>query len=168
MPVEALARLTVTSALAALALTACAGSGHAKTNASATQATSTATTVAQQTTPAAADAGPAVRGPGAIVPGAIVSFRASGFRPGNNLVVTLSPADKGPCCAVRIPASFLVPSSGSRKLTFRVPPNYRHCSASGTGACSRVAWRRGERVIVTALGYLEQADGKTTIAGANT
>lgn len=108
-----------------------------------------------------------MRGPATIVPGALVSFRATGFRAGNNLVVILSPADKGPCCAVRIPASFLVPSSGNRKITFRVPTNYRHCSASGTGACSRVAWRRGERVVVTAMGYLEQAAGKTKIAGTN-
>lgn len=94
-------------------------------------------------------------------------FQASGFRPGSNLVVVIAPADKGPCCGIRIPATFAVPSAGSTRIAFRMPAYYRRCSASGTGSCSRVRWTRSERASVTVSGYLEQAVARITVGAPN-
>jgi hypothetical protein len=135
-----------------LGLTACASSGHAK-----------GVPEAGTAAPPQAAAGPRVRGPATVTPGHIVRFRASGFRPGSNLVVILAPTDQGTCCAIRIPASFPVQSSGGRTLTFQMPTYYRHCSGSGEGSCRRVNWTRHQHASVTVSGYLEQASTVTSI-----
>jgi hypothetical protein len=102
----------------------------------------------------------AVTGPASVLPGKTVRFRASGFRPGS-VELVLAPADRGACCAVRIQPAFHVPAGGSLVLDFVMPPTYKSCTAAG--ACKKVAWRPGEKVVVTVSGYLEQAKTTTRI-----
>jgi hypothetical protein len=91
-----------------------------------------------------------------------VRFRATGFRPGNNVEVVLAPADRAVCCSVRVAASFHVAVDGSATLRFGMPLTYRRCPM--WGACASIKWRLREKVIVTATGYLDQAVATTTVA----
>lgn len=102
----------------------------------------------------------AVTGPASVLPGKTVRFRASGFRPGA-VELVLAPADKSACCAVRIQPAFHVSSSGNAALEFVMPRTYKSCTAAG--ACKKVRWRAGEKVVVTVSGYLEQAKTTTRI-----
>jgi hypothetical protein len=130
-------------ALAACAgVVGCAGKTHAK---------SPAVSGAEAT---------AVTGPASVLPGKTVRFKASGFRAGA-VELVLAPADKLACCAVRIRPPFHIPGSGSAVLTFVMPPTYKSCNTAG--ACKKVAWRPGEKVVVTISGYLEQAKTTTRI-----
>jgi hypothetical protein len=102
----------------------------------------------------------ALAGPAQIVPGHQARFVATGFRPGSDIQVVLEPADKKNCCAIRIPASFHVSIDGKSAVRFSVPAYYKRC---GAWTCKRVSWRRHEKVIVTASGYLLQARTTTAI-----
>jgi len=102
----------------------------------------------------------AVTGPASVLPGKTVRFKAAGFRAGA-VELVLAPADRGNCCAVRIQPPFHIPGSGNAVLTFVMPPTYKQCNAAG--ACKKVAWRPGEKVVVTLSGYLEQAKTTTRI-----
>ncbi len=103
----------------------------------------------------------AVTGPASIVPGRPTRFVASGFRPGSDLQIVLVPADRPNCCGIRVPASFRVSSGGRAVMRFGVPAYYKRC---GAWTCSRVQWRRGEKVVVIASGYLGQAKTTAVIA----
>lgn len=103
----------------------------------------------------------AVTGPASIVPGRATRFVATGFRPGSDLQVVLVPADRPNCCSIRVPASFRVASDGRAVMRFSVPAFYKRC---GAWTCSRIQWRRGEKVVVIASGYLGQARTTTVIA----
>jgi hypothetical protein len=131
---------------ACVVLVGCAGKTHAK---------SAATTVSQS---------PAVSGPVTVDPGKTVRFTASGFRPGS-VEVVLAPADKLACCAARIQPAFTVPGNGTAVMTFAIPTFYKRCTAAGV--CKRVAWRPGEKVVVTVSGYLEEAKMTTRIRSRN-
>ena len=98
-----------------------------------------------------------------VVPGVVVSFRGHGFRAGSLLEVVVAPADKGPCCAARIPSSFSVSALGDASLTFRMPLFYRRC-LSASGPCRKVRWSRHERLAVTAFGYLQEATAHASVA----
>ena len=102
----------------------------------------------------------ALAGPGLIVPGHQARFVATGFRPGSDIQIVLEPADRRNCCAIRIPASFHVSIDGKAAIRFSVPTYYKRC---GAWTCTRVQWRRHEKVIVTASGYLLQARATTAI-----
>ena len=103
----------------------------------------------------------AVKGPPSIVPGRSARFVASGFRPGSDVEIVLVPAGRASCCGIRIAASFRVSSDGSAVIRFSVPSSYKRC---GAWTCSRTQWRPGEKVVVTASGYLAQAKTTTVIA----
>ena len=105
----------------------------------------------------------ALTGPAFIVPAKQARFTAAGFRPGSNVEVVLVPADGMRCCGIRIASSFRVSASGKAVLRFLVPTYYKRC---GAWSCTRVAWRRNERVVVTASGYLAQARTTTAIGPA--
>ena len=102
----------------------------------------------------------ALNGPGLIVPGHQARFVATGFRPGSDVQIVLVPADRPNCCAIRVPASFRVSLAGKAVIRFSVPTYYKRC---GAWTCTRVQWRRHEKVIVTASGYLLQARTTTAI-----
>lgn len=140
-------RLASLVALAACAaLVGCAGKTHAK---------------AQDGTPAQ---GATVKGPASVIPGKIVKFTATGFRPGS-VELVLAPANRTACCAVRIRPAFAVSSAGTAVLRFSMPTYYKSCTAAG--ACKRVSWQSGEKVVVTVSGYLEQAKTTTRIGSRN-
>jgi hypothetical protein len=109
---------------------------------------------------AAATETTALAGPALIVPGHQARFVATGFRPGSDLQVVLEPADKRNCCAIRVPASFRVAGAGTAVIRFSVPLYYKRC---GAWTCTRVSWRRHEKVVVTVSGYLLQARTTTAI-----
>jgi hypothetical protein len=100
--------------------------------------------------------------PSSVVPGKPVRFVVTGMRSGANVEVVLVPADKSTCCSIRVASSFRVSADGSAILRFVMPVYYRRCSPSQ--ACTRIAWRSHEKVIVTASGYLQQARATTLIA----
>lgn len=131
--------------IACAAFTGCAGKTSAK---SAT--TGTAST--------------AVSGPASVAPGKTVHFTATGFRPGS-VEVVLAPADKFACCAARIRPAFTVAGNGTAAISFVMPAVYKSCT--NAGVCKQVSWRPGEKVVVTASGYLEQAKMTTRIAPRN-
>jgi hypothetical protein len=58
-----------------------------------------------------------------------------------------------------------VSANGSALLRFKMPAYYRSCGLSRD--CRRIAWKPGEKVIVTASGYLEQAGTTTLVANPN-
>lgn len=102
----------------------------------------------------------ALSGPGRIVPGHQTRFVATGFRPGGDVQIVLEPADRRDCCAIRIASSFHIGVDGKAVIRFTVPTFYKRC---GPWTCTRVSWRRHEKVFVTASGYLLQARTTTTI-----
>ena len=110
---------------------------------------------------AASAADPQVRGPASIVPGRLVHFRATGFRPGNTVIVVVAPARRSSCCAIQISSMFVASPTGAVQLGFRFPSYYQRCPP--WQACVRIPWKRGETVIVTVTGYLEQAATKTSV-----
>jgi hypothetical protein len=114
----------------------------------------------------AADAVPTVRGPASAVAGRTIVFHARGFRAGSNLSLIMAPADKGSCCSVRITGTFVASSSGAATLTFKMPLRYFSCASGAyqNTHCRKVAWKRGERAVLTVFGYLEQATATTAIA----
>ncbi|HEY5059019.1 MAG TPA: hypothetical protein VII51_08360 [Gaiellaceae bacterium] len=114
----------------------------------------------------AADVQPTVRGPVSAVAGRTVAFHARGFRPGSNLSLIVSPADKGSCCSVRITATFVASPSGAAALTFTLPLRYFSCATDALAhtRCRKVAWKRGEGAVLTVSGYLQQASATTVIA----
>jgi hypothetical protein len=116
---------------------------------------------------AVADAAEAtgVSGPPSIVPGRSARFVATGFRPGSDVQVVLVPVDGATCCGIRVPASFRVSTAGKAVMRFSVPTYYKRC---GAWTCSRVPWRLGQKVVVTASGYLAQAKTTTLIARTKT
>jgi len=122
-----------------------------------------ATAIAVSAGTARAAPGPTVRGPATVVPGRVVVFHAQGFHAGSALNLVVSPAGKASCCAVRIPGSFLASESGGAALRFRMPPRYLDCT--NPWHCTKVAWKRGRRAVLTVFGYLEQATATTLIAG---
>jgi len=106
----------------------------------------------------------AIAGPATVVPGKAVRFTASGFRPGA-VELVLAPADKTACCAARIRPPFTVTSDGRAVMRFVMPAVYKSCNAAG--ACKKVAWRAGEKVVVTVSGYLEQAKTTARVGSRN-
>jgi len=106
--------------------------------------------------------GMSLTGPVAVVPGRTVRFTGTGFRPGGDVNVVLTPADRSTCCSITIPSSFRVTDSGAAVLEFDMPTYYRRCTA--LRMCKRIAWRPGEKVIVAASGYLQEARATTTVA----
>ena len=112
---------------------------------------------------AGADAGPVVRGPASVVSGRVVVFQARGFNAGSTLGLVLSPADRGPCCAIRLVSTFLVSSAGRATLRFQMPLQYKSCIPSSPPRCHKVRWARGERAVLTVTGYLQQAEATTVV-----
>jgi hypothetical protein len=112
---------------------------------------------------ATADEATVLEGPGSIAPGHTARFTGAGFPPGSNVEIVLAPGDKPNCCAIRIASSFRVGNDGGVVMRFLVPTYYKRC---GAWTCSRARWRRGEKVVVTASGYLAQAKTTTIIARA--
>jgi hypothetical protein len=106
-----------------------------------------------------------VAGPGSVVPGSLVQFTGAGFRPGANVNVVLTPADRSTCCSITIRSSFRVTTTGTAVMSFVMPTYYRRCTA--VRMCKRIAWRPGEKVIVAASGYLQQARMTTAVASPN-
>ena len=104
-------------------------------------------------------------GPVSVVPGMPVQFTGAGFRPGANVNVVLTPADRSTCCSITIPSSFRVTPGGTAVLMFVMPTYYRRCTVVRT--CKRIAWRPGEKVIVAASGYLQEARMTTAVASPN-
>jgi hypothetical protein len=121
------------------------------------------TITATVVTASSADVAPQVRGPATVSPGRIVAFRAHGFRAGSLLEVTLAPADKPSCCAIRIASSFPVSDSGDAALTFRMPVYYRRCRSTRQKNCPKIRWNPRERVVVNVFGYLQQATTVTSV-----
>ena len=91
----------------------------------------------------------------------LVRFHVRGFHPGSNVNIVLSPADRPSCCAITIPSVFLVSAAGSATLVFKMPGYYLDCPGGKT--CHRVDWASGEKVVVTVVGYLEQATTTTSV-----
>jgi hypothetical protein len=78
------------------------------------------------------------------------------------VAVVLTPADHAACCAIRLAASFPISPNGAATLEFRMPRYYRNCPP--WRKCRKIPWTAGERVIVSAFGYLQQATTATLIA----
>jgi hypothetical protein len=146
MTVRRVASLVLLAACAALA--GCAGKTHAK---------SAGAGGAQSAT---------VTGPASVLPGKTVRFKASGFRAGS-VELVLAPADKTDCCSIRIRPAFAVASDGTAVLQFAMPAFYKRCAGAQVLVCKKVAWQRGEKVVVTVSGYLEQAKTTTRIGSRN-
>jgi hypothetical protein len=104
-------------------------------------------------------------GPAFVVPGSYVQFTATGLRPGGDVDVVLTPADRSTCCSIRIRASFHVSDNGTAVLKFVMPTYYRRCTAALV--CKRIAWRPNEKVLVAASGYLQQANTAAVVAPPN-
>ncbi len=80
--------------------------------------------------------------------GRTFTLAASGLTPGNHVTPFVVPVDGRNCCGVGIAQTHVVPASGKVSFSFRWPARYYRCPEAARAHCARIAWRRGQGVLV--------------------